>query len=659
MRAFFAAAFLALVVVGSAPVSSAQESDDDGLRFEATTTFRLDPEVQMVLVTMDITVTNQVPDRGNLYTYFSSISVPALSEATDVKARRVGGGALASSLEEADGPQWSTLSVDLSPNLLYGRTQEIHLTYGLPDLPPRSVGWTRANAAYATFPVFAVGDPGLADVEVVIPNAFQVELNGGELDRDRRSNVTVYRAADIESPDDWFVSLVASNDDLMTEHPVRHDGHEIMIRGWPGDEEWAQFVQDWTVRGIPTLEDLLGQPWPVDGQLEIEESAVPHLYGYGGWYGGTGDVIEISDELDPELVLHELSHAWFDSNLFSDRWVIEGMAQEYAMLAVTAHGATPALAQQAPIDLGRAGAQPLLGWDHFNLHEEKSEEQEDYGYDSSWWLVHELATEIGPEGMADLIHAAVERDIAYAGDPDPELWVTGSSWRRTLDLFEEIGGSTAASDLFSRYVLLPEDRPMLDERTQARGLYAELVDAGTGWTAPLEVRQAMGAWDFAAATRLFDVAEQALVSRDAALGDLVDLGVDELPALELSYEASEDVEALVAEADEYAEMAGTLDDTSDDVAQAGALERFGLLGDDVVADLQGAAVAMADGDVSAADSEAVAAAETVDGAALTGGARYAMFAAALAGLGLIWRQRERRVGSGRWLTAGVYSSHSS
>ena len=54
----------------------------------------------------------------------------------------------------------------------------------------------------------------------------------------------------------------------------------------------------WSRDGLPALEELIGRPWPVDGDLDIIETVAPYLYGYAGWYDGALGQIEIGDELD-------------------------------------------------------------------------------------------------------------------------------------------------------------------------------------------------------------------------------------------------------------------------------------------------------------------------------------------------------------------------
>ena len=85
----------------------------------------------------------------------------------------------------------------------------------------------------------------------------------------------------------------------------------------------------------------------------------------------TDDEIVIGEQLDADLIFHELSHAWVSDERFDERWVSEGLAQVLAERAVKATGGKPsATTRRCPVasidavalnELGRLGEQPLRG----------------------------------------------------------------------------------------------------------------------------------------------------------------------------------------------------------------------------------------------------------------------------------------------------------
>jgi hypothetical protein len=445
----------------------------------------------------------------------------------------------------------------------------------------------------------------------------------------------------------WLATLVARNDALLEEARVTVDEHDVVLRGWPGDAEWADTVGDYVTRGIPALAELIGREWPVNGELEIIETSTPHLYGYGGWYDTATDTIEIGDELDPHLILHELSHAWFNETVSDEIWLVEGLAEEYSAQALETLGAdspTP-----SAVSASDPGAQPLLAWDQDDPANSEADEQEDYGYRASWWLVDQLASEVGTEAMAEVIDAAVDGEIAYQGDGEPESVHGGTDWRRALDLFEEVGGAEAAVGLFTSHVVTDAEVPLLAERAAARQVYADLMAAGSGWTAPLEVRQVMSTWNFGEVAGLAEAASQVLTTRDAVLADLDDIGVAELPGLETAYEGAEDLDALAAEAHRYEQVGSIVSAAQEPHAGVmGAFAWIGLVGADVDGDLREVGDELVAGDIGSAERLSAEVERRVDNAGLVGVSRYVVAAEVLLGVALIWRLRLRRVGSGAW-----------
>lgn len=661
MRAFWAAVATAVLVVVAGALPAAA---DDGLRFESSVTYEVQPANERVRVTVDVTLTNLLPDRGNQYFYFDQIGIPVLTEAASVSARRVGGGALSTSLQSTDDPLWSTLIVRLSPVLRYGSPQQVQVSYDLPNLPPRSPGWTRVTEAYAAFLVFAIGDAGRTDVTVIVPSDY-TDLHAAGAGTPRRTysdGQWIYRDTEIGDPENWWVVFAARNDDLLAERTVADVEHPVALRYWPGDDEWADFAADVVTTGIPTLESLLGLPWPVDGELGITESSAPHAYGYGGWYDPSSNLIEVSDELDRAIMLHELAHAWFNPRLSAEAWFLEGLAELYAHQALAElEGSAPG--PELPPD-DHPGAQPLTTWEQVPF---ESDDADDYVYATAWWLLDQIYEEIGTEAMGTVITSIAEREIAYRSTLDPETVSSQIDWRRLLDLFVEVGGSESVVELFSDYVLAPDDLGQLADWQDARSAYAEFLARAGDWSAPLELREAMTRWRFEEIDELIDAAGEVLGYRDEVLALVDGFGVDQLPVLAEDYQRATVLADVVATAADYQQVALMIDQARDTGGGAvGLLAEVGLLGTDVDGRLVDAASGLASGDVAAARSTAAAVQADVDQAAVIGGV---LLGQVIAAGGLFWplRRRHRRrvqlrlsaVGSGPWPSDEPYSNPSS
>ena len=82
-----------------------------------------------------------------------------------------------------------------------------------------------------------------------------------------------------------------------------------------------------------------------------------------------------------------------------------------------------------------------------------SDDQERYGYNTSWAVLDAIADEIGVERLPKVIRAAEAGEVAYRGPGDPEELARTFDWKELLDLFEEVGGSAKAAALFERHVV--------------------------------------------------------------------------------------------------------------------------------------------------------------------------------------------------------------
>jgi hypothetical protein len=544
-------ALAALAIVASGLVLVARPAAADGdLTYEAHAAYALDAAAHVVHVAIDLTLTNTKPDQhtanGVIEYYYPKVDVPVVAEATNIVATKDDGTGLAVTPNAVD-DLVTDETVTLKPAIYYRQTQHVHVTYDLPSLPPRSTGVTRINDAFVSFTAFLLGDPGLTTVEVRLPQGLKVEVIGSDMTKATDGTTVVYSSGAIADPANWQASFVGRDDSKLLESTVKVLDHDFQIQAWPDDQPWADFVSDRVTKGLPALQKLIDQPLPGDVQkVKVTETVSPYLYGYAGWYLPTEDTLEIGDALDPELVLHELSHMWFNSRLFSDRWVDEGMAEEYATRTLAALGDT--LQGPAAVDPAAPGALRLNSWSSPNLKDEISQDQETFGYNAAWFVMRSLSDELGMDGLAKVIDAATQHRITYVGNPAAETLRGPTNWQRLLDLLDNTAGSTQADALFQTYVVAVGQADDLPARTAARTAYDALVAAGDGWSAPLEVRDDMSRWRFPAATTEMATATKVLDERHAIDARLEPAGLEAPAALHRDYERSADVDKLLTEA---------------------------------------------------------------------------------------------------------------
>ncbi len=609
------ALFLGLPLAALSPAEIAAAAD--GLSFRNTTTYTLDADAGVVHVVADISLTNTIPDtlEGSSINrrFFTGFSLPVPVGATNQMAITANGGPLGLTSRLIDGNgDFFVLDIDLADNLFYQQTAQVTVTYDITGLPPRSVNPSRVNAAYAAFDAFGIGDDGKVTVRVVVPPGFRIDTFGDDAVISQENGNTVYTATNIPNPNEFDIFVSARNDGGLVESSVSTpSGDQFNLRAWPGDTEWQAFVTTQIEQGVPVLGELVGQPWPIDKTVEVREAYTPYLYGYAGWFSASKNELEIGEDLDQEVVLHELSHAWFNDNWFADRWLSEGFAQVYSNKAVGELGGEP-LAPETIVATD-PGKVTLNDWGDPNFAG-GADDVETYGYNASFFVVQQIVAAVGDDKMREVLAAVADRTIAYRGDAEPEQYDGVTDWRHFLDLIDEVGVANDADTLFDQYVVTDSQRELLAGRDDARSAYQRLVDEGATWAPPLVVRQRMSSWSFGSAQDAIDESRAVLALRSELDGKTTVLGSSYPAALEAAYEGAEanldDAKDAVQQQIDSADRllaAVAANDESD-----GLFGKLGLIDTNLPALLDEARAALAVGDHQLARATAQQVLDTVE-----------------------------------------------
>ncbi len=447
---------------------------------------------------------------------------------------------------------------------------EAVLRYDIVGNPNRSESPGRVNPALSAWEITVIGSPGKSNVEIVVPKPYRPEWAGTNsvayLDKSDRVEIKVTR---INNPTDFVLAVAARDDRKLSVREFNIDGHFVRLHFWPGDEEWADFVEDNARLALPVLRERIGRPWPEVDTLDIIESPRPYLIGYGGWYAINLGEIEVGERLLTSTLIHELTHAWFNDSLFQERFITEGLADTFARQAALsllegdlAPEVREAMEETLEVpeqpDLDSTAARPLLDWSSSAFG---SFDIERYGYQTSFYVVNELYEEIGQEAFAEMLVAADLDYTAYpASDPTETVFVA-ANWQRFFDLAERIGGSDLAEDLFRTYVLREEDVALLDDRSAAIEAYEAFAERSRPYEVPINVRDALNAWAFDAALERIDEADAALsdlqaLDARAAASDF-DLPID----LTEEYEAG-DFDQIAPNLDMYSRALDRLDEVA-------------------------------------------------------------------------------------------------
>ena len=627
----------------------------DDIEITTAARYTVQPGERRVRVTVDVTAVNRKPNRvsgGTVTRYFyDGVNLGIQPEARGVRATQ-GGDAARVEIARRDG--FRLVTVLFRENIYFGQTARVRLTFDLPGGEPRSESDVRVGEAFTTFMAWAFGDTGTVRVEV--PSSFRVDISGASLEAAPGEDGFAVYTASTGDPLDWYAWINATDERALTRDRLSLEGgDEVVIRGWPEDERWRARVRTLLRDGVPELVRQIGLAWPVEGALTVTEVHTPLLEGYAGFYDAETDAITISEELDELTIIHEASHAWFNKALFAERWITEGLADEYAARVLR----ELALGYPGPDAVKRTSkaAFPLASWPPpAPIDTEEGDAREQYGYAASWVVMRSILRIVGVDGMRDVFAAADAGTTAYRGEAPPERSRMPNDWRRFLDLADELGGRDGVEALLRKWVLDDGAAKLLPVRAQARRAYSDLVDAGGTWAPPVEIRMAMDRWAFADATDDIETATAILEARDRIAAAAAAEGLDPDGGLEVDYESADslaELATLEARAGESFAVLGELAAAADAVAAPRDwLTDLGLDGEDPALGLQSARDAWEAGNLEAARSTAAASVATLAAApeagrskAIAYGAGGTVLVVVIAGLvALIVARRRAHVG---------------
>jgi hypothetical protein len=608
---------------------------DEGLTTGGHSRFVLDPKATTVDATVTVDLRNTTPNRDGFFYYYDAFSVPVPAGAEKVRARS-GGSSLPVSLEGTEDPSTKLARITF-PNLLYGRSRTITLTYEVPGEKPRSKDSTRVGPGYASFAVYGVGDSGRNLVEVVAPSSMTFDSTSDDFTSTEQGELTTY-SSDAVSPEGGSWAVVSLRDPARTdERVVDVGGVSLLLDGFQDDPKWSRFVAQQVTKGLPALEKLVGAKWP--GGLErIREDASPSLRGYDGWFDPTDDEIVIGEQLDADLIFHELSHAWVSGERFDQRWMSEGLAQVLAERAVKATGGTPS--RHPSVSRGSSDAVALNAWG--GSAGTRSEDVDAYAYPAAYAVTSSLVRPLDDAELSAVLGAAIRGERAYdpAGTKDADGGRT--DWMRWLDLLETRVGVTNGADVYSRWVLTDQQRATLAPRAKARAAYAELDEADGAWLPPEGLRDAMTDWDFQRADAVREKVAGLGAAATAVQTAAQRAGIEVPDAVRAGYERAEHDE-------QYAALASTLPEAATAVTAVGAAGQAAGRGRDPVSALGAtllgvrgraaqASALLDDGQYVAATTTAQDATSRSDKALLAGLALLALVVLLVAGL-VLWVRR--------------------
>ncbi|MGH2463436.1 MAG: hypothetical protein ACRDFZ_07440 [Candidatus Limnocylindria bacterium] len=644
------AAILALAVAAlatAAPIGPSVVRAGGGLVTVTSALYQVQPDLARVHVTIDAVSTSYEADTPEGQIYYSGLTVSVPPGSSSVVATS-GGSQLATTVTNTTDA--TRIEIRFSTAVFYRQSYAYRITFDMVDAGGAADRDFRIGRSVAAFPVWAFGSDGSSgnSVAVVLPATFTPSVYGGPLSETIQSDGSVRLAATVTDSLTWFAYVTAERPGLFTSIPftltVGDEEASVIIRAWDDDPEWAARTQELLIDGLPALQDLIGLPWAVFGDLKVEESA-NRLGDYAGIYNSLTEKINVRYDADATVTLHEAAHIWFNDSLFRDRWIGEAWAEFYAARSAEAIGVTgeifvltdDLLAVQIPLN-DWAG----IGFEDLDV--------EAFAYAASYHLAELIYERTDLEALRAVWRAADDGEMAYqpvhaTGSPRKGVALTQEGWQRLLDLLEERTG-TAYDDLWSEWVVNEAQQTDLTERAETRALYFEGVEAAGDWELPELIRYDLSSWQFDDVVAELEMADEVLARADAIADLAADLDLTPPDHLQDAFEGNGGLDAAISEGQSELTALETIEEATRELAaDSGFVAWVGLLFAEPGVELEAARDAWESGESDTARFKARGILATLDEADDRGGERLAVTGGVLlvAGTGgaLIWRRRSR------------------
>jgi hypothetical protein len=234
----FASAVL-VPVVTPAPATAmraytalSSDAGDDGILQRSTTTFKPMPAKNRI----HVTVSGHLENQTSSYSYLVGYGALTVPEVKNIKARnRKTGKAFPVDKELTDDGVLAVVSFNFGDDPLFvGKKLDYEITYDIPSQPPRSNSFTRVNPAFATFPVFALGDNGETSIRVEIPTGFEADVVGSKMKKSVAKGRTTYVAENMKDPAHFTAFVVVSDRSKLKRTTITLGKRSIAVQGWPG-----------------------------------------------------------------------------------------------------------------------------------------------------------------------------------------------------------------------------------------------------------------------------------------------------------------------------------------------------------------------------------------------------------------------------------------
>jgi hypothetical protein len=566
--ALVAASWLGIAPPGPQPVLGAE------YWLKTNATYEVRPSRASALVTIEVTFRNTTPDPSGRFSVFEVIDLAVHGGARQLRARDARG-SLNARLERRD--RVTVASIRPRQGVRYQETIRFTVSYLLPDGASQDV---RIGPSVVIFPVWSFGTSGRVTVD--LPGAYEVLVDGNPLTAERVGDELRLASGLVDDPTRWLALLTAtlpSSYATLAESVTMAAGQvDLEVRAWSDDRAWGRRTLQLMAEAMPLLEAAIGLDYRPTGPLVLVES-LPASGGELSEPAPGGTDIAVGFDVPAFTIVHQLSHAWFSTELAEERWIREGFASRAAATLADSLDAPPPYDPLRAAQNREADAFPLISWGVG----ESSADQDAYAHAASWAAAELLTRQVGREAMR-LAWRRISAGMDGYQPMDDEPPAAGGlpaapvDSRHLLDQLEAVSGNSLA-DIFEQWVFDRGTADLLPARAAARAALGDLLERSVDWGTPDPVRLALAGWRFGDAEAAIAEAMDWLTERDALLNDMQAAGLAMPDRLRNEYQTGGGSQAAWDELDAEAAVVATYSQAQQLLdASRSPVQQVGLLG---------------------------------------------------------------------------------
>ncbi len=512
---------------------------------QSTAIYKVDPAKGSIDVILVVKLTNNAPQAYNLGTWG-----PLVME--DLVVPRVSKGFAVGDSRDLPG-LWR--AVDVSTPVIDGDGGSVNLQVAYTidaaiDQNESRASQTPARVGEGYIYFCMVGqdtDVGLVRVEIAGKDRFKLTQSGTVMEPTPKG----LKSARSVEPAEHFTCVEGTVDaNLATSTFVGPAEREIVLQAWPEADNWLDAAEANAEPTLDAIHAFLGHDIPGEGPVIVRQAPPRSLGGYASAHDTPG-IVQLDESAGIDGAEHELAHAWFGTDNFTELWLREGMAE---WTATSMAGSTCPAAASGPSALDLSDWQVLRPTADAETIDTVMADQQA----AACGIVSAMTERMSEEQWGTVVGSLLDGETKYVGRDEPSAASsTRVDFREWLDAVDERGLVPAgqadpafaanldeldfAQDLLADYGI-PTDPAELEKRSEARARYHQFLVDAAPLGAPLSVREAMDNWLFDDAMSDLDKAYEVLDALKAADELLPDAGL--IPFVQPGFESARNAKDL-------------------------------------------------------------------------------------------------------------------